>query len=119
MKLNRQVTPTGKPKAFMTGLKPNAKVETLLQDWSKKRVVRLLELSIRSHILKHTCISIIKRGGEAPVMQLVYMFQDMGYESVDTEYKFVKYIEKINMRYDLPLSFHYNNRYVYFDAAKI
>lgn len=95
------------------------KIKVGLGEWSKSRVLKLLDMTIRSHILRHTCYMILRYGGEMSTLQLVYHMQDFGYTSVDTQYKFVNYINKINDRYDLPLSFHYGDNYIKFDVTKM
>lgn len=95
------------------------KLKQGLGEWSKKRVLKLIDMAVRSHILRHTCYMILKFGGEMSTMQLVYQMQDFGYTSVDTHYKFVNYIHQINDKYDLPLSFHYGNNFIKFDISKM
>jgi len=97
--------------------KPSAK--DILLAWSQSRILKILDMTIRSHILRHTCFVLLKHGGEISTMQLVYHMQDFGYSSADTLYKFIQYIEKINLRYDLPISFHYAGRFIRLDASKI
>ena len=108
-----------KKKNKLNSIKPDTVTNDLLIRWSKFRLLKLLDMTIRSHILKHTCFVLLKKGGEYNTEQLVHHMSRFGYSSVDTSYKFVKYINKINDRYDLPISFHYENRYIRFDASKM
>lgn len=91
--------------------------EEILQKWATKRILTILEKLVKSEILKIVCRMIIKRQGECPVSQIVYKMQDEEYSSVDTEYKLERYVQKINLKYDLPISF--RQGYVYFDIEKI
>ena len=109
-------------KPFMSGLRPNSEVKGILNLWSTNRVIQLLELSIRSHILKHVCVHLIRNEGEIPLMKLVFFFQDMGYDSVRTKYKLEHYIKQINQRYQLPLGFRDDEgdiRCIYLDHTRV
>lgn len=100
-------------------IKIKPELRQLVMNWANKRIFSILDKHIRSHILRHTCYILLKQGGEIQVQQLVYHMQKFGYSSADTPYKFVRYIDQINLRYDLPLSFHYNNRYIKLDVSKM
>ena len=103
----------------LRSVKINKNMNELLLNWAKTRILKLLDMTIRSHILRHTCYMILKHGGEMQTQQLVYQMQEFGYTSADTPYKYVNYINKINLKYDLPISFHYGDGYVRFDITKM
>ena len=108
-----------KEKLRLTKSKASIENRDMLIAWSNPRILKLLDMTIRSHILRHTCFMLLKRGGELPTEQVILHMQRFGYSSADTHYKFVNYINKINLRYDLPISFHYGDRYIRFDSSKM
>lgn len=90
-----------------------------LTKWMNKRATFVLDKAIRSDILKYVCMALMKNGGYLQVQQLVYILEDLGYSSVDTSYKFITYVEKMNERYQLPISFSYGHRYMKLDFIDI
>ncbi len=100
-------------------VKVNKTMDELLVRWAKTRILKLLDMTIRSHILRHTCYMILKHGGEMQTQQLAHQMDEFGYTSANTPYRFVNYINKINTKYDLPISFHYGDGYVRFDITKM
>lgn len=95
-------------KPFLSGLNPSNEISTVLQVWAKNNVINLIYRSVRSHILKHALVHVIKYDGAVSIWRLVYFFQDMGYDSVRTPYKLRNYILKINKKYNLPICFKVN-----------